>query len=129
MASALHVYTDTFMIGFNMQEPATREALISMSSVFFILSIMVFSGLALSSTVTELAVRPLESMLATVRQIATTVFNMSAVVEEEDFDSVDGVIDIDNDSEMNLLEKVVKKLAIITQLHTADAMPSATEDL
>jgi hypothetical protein len=129
MASALHVYTDTFMIGFNMQEPATREAFISMSSVFFILSIMVFSGLALSSTVTELAVRPLESMLATVRQIATTVFNMSAVVDEEDFDSVDGVIDIDNDSEMNLLEKVVKKLAIITQLHTADAMPSATEDL
>jgi len=129
MASALHVHTDTFMIGFNMQEPATREAFIGMSSVIFILSIMVFSGLALSSTVTELAVRPLESMLATVRQIAATVFNMSAEVDEDDLDSADDVIDIDNASEMNLLEKVVKKLAIITQLHTADAMPSATEDL
>jgi len=128
MASALQVHTETFMVGFNMQEPVTRQAGIAMGSVGFVMAIMVFSGLALSSTVNQLAVRPLERMLATVRQIATTAFKISAEVVDEDEKGED-VIDIDNASEMNLLEKVVQKLAIITQLQTSDAMPQATEDL
>lgn len=87
---------------------------------------MVFSGLVLSSVVTELTVRPLEKMLKTMRQIASTVFQMTAVVTEEDED--DEMVDIDASSEMKLLEKVVQKLAVIVDLQTRKE-PEAGEDM
>jgi len=96
-------------------------------TIVFIIFIMIFSSLALSSVVTELAVRPLERMLGTVRQIASTVFKFSAEVTdgaEED----GGDADIDSSNEMKLLEKVVQKLAIVADLQTATNVV-ATEDM
>eukprot|EP00435_Cladocopium_sp_Y103_P055610 s455_g18.t1 len=86
----------------------------------------VFCGLALSSVVTDLAVRPLERMLGTVRKIASTVFKFSAEVAAEQND--EEVTDIDSSNEMKLLEKVVQKLAIIADLQTARAVPDETEE-
>mmetsp|Transcript_1067 Transcript_1067/g.2443 ORF Transcript_1067/g.2443 Transcript_1067/m.2443 type:complete len:904 (-) Transcript_1067:130-2841(-) len=114
------VYADDFMVGFNMWTPQRMQSGMTMLSILFIIAIMVFSGLALSSVVTELAVRPLERMLSTVRQIATTVFNFSSKVTEEPVD--EETADINSASEMKLLEKVVNKLAVITDLQTRNEM-------
>jgi len=112
-SSALLVQTEHLRVGFNMHATLQVEAVLAILNIMFIVCIMVFSGLALSSVVTQLAVQPLENMLATVRQIATTVFKFSAGKEDE---KEDETYDIDSSNEMKLLEKVVQKLAIIADL-------------
>lgn len=111
--SAINVYTDTFLVGFNMHETSQLQAILNMMQICFIILVMVFSGLALSNVVTELAVRPLERMLGIVRDIASTVFNLSTEVDNEHQEEV---MDINHSSEIKLLEKVVNKLAIIVDL-------------
>jgi cAMP-specific phosphodiesterase 4 len=90
------------------------------------MSIMVFSGAALSSVVTALAVAPLESMLETVRHIAKTVFRFAAA---EDDGQEEEVYDIDSSSEMKLLEKVVQKLAIIADLQLGATAKMNTDNM
>jgi cAMP-specific phosphodiesterase 4 len=120
------VHTDTFMVGFNFETSTQIEAVLAMVNILFIMFIMVFSGMALSSVVTALAVAPLESMLTTVRQIASTVFKFSAQKESEEEDED---FDIDSSSEMKLLEKVVQKLAIIADLQMGGGPKHITEDM
>jgi hypothetical protein len=125
MASVWEVTTANFMVAFNMHGPTQTESLLSMLTIVFIMILMVFSGLVLSSVVTDLAVRPLERMLQTVKDIAATVFKFAANEEEPDEEEV---YDIDSSNEMKLLEKVVKKLAIIADLQTSHEV-EATEDM
>lgn len=127
MSSVLLVFNQNFQVQVNMHVPKQVEAGFSMGTMVFIIIIMVFCGLALSSVVTDLAVRPLERMLGTVRKIASTVFKFSAEVAAEQND--EEVTDIDSSNEMKLLEKVVQKLAIIADLQTARAVPDETEDM
>lgn len=128
-ASALWVHTGTFMVGFNMHETHMLDKGLAMVNIFFIICIMVFSGLALSNVVTELAVRPLERMLRTVREIANTVFKMSTGVEKEGEDEEGEEFDINSSSEMKLLEKVVAKLAIIADLQNSQGVPHVEEGM
>jgi len=114
MASTTRVIAGSVQVDFNMYHPDQVKAGLGMATVVFIIFMMVFSGLALSNVVTQLCVTPLERMLGMVKHIASTVFKFSAeIAEDEDEDQ-----DIDNSSEMKLLEKVVKKLAVIAQLQT-----------
>jgi hypothetical protein len=101
------------MIAFNMQNPIANSAFRDIVENFFILTVMIFSGLALSSVVTDLAVRPLERMLTTVRHIASTVFKFSedSLGEQADPTEIEGT------GEMILLEKVVDRLTTIAALH------------
>merc|ERR1719272_2675505 len=111
------------MVSFNMDGPVKFESVFSILNVFFITFAMVGSGLALSNVVTDLAVKPLERMLMTVRQIASTVFKFSKdVEEEEDMDDEEEVYDVEGTSEMELLEKVVQKLAVVAELQTKNNM-------
>jgi len=119
-ASSLLVFTDTFMVAFNMHQPIQVEGALAILNIVFIIFIMIFSGLALSSVVNELAVRPLERMLGTVKQIATTVFKFSSEMIQGNEQAEDEAYDIEGSSEMKLLEKVVAKLAIIADLQTRD---------
>eukprot|EP00971_Amphidinium_carterae_P073363 1450771-Amphidinium_carterae.1 len=85
-----------------------EDAVLAMASMGYIIFMMVFSGLALSSVVNELAVRPLERMLATVRKIATVIFKFSASLDktqEED------AVNVEQENEIMLLERVVNRLA------------------
>jgi len=127
LSSSLIVHTSTFMVQVNMHSTSQVEAAFNMSTMLFIILIMVFCGLALSSVVTDLAVRPLERMLGTVRKIASTVFKFSAEVTAGEND--EEVTDIDSSNEMKLLEKVVQKLAIIADLQTTRNVPDKTEDM
>lgn len=128
-ASALIVTTDSLLVFFNMHSTIRFEAGLSIATICFIILIMVFSGLALSSVVQELAVRPLERMLETVRKIASTVFKFSAEVQPDLGDQEMADQDINSSNEMKLLEKVVQKLAIIADLQTAKNVPATTEDM
>lgn len=122
-ASKLLVTTDNFQICFNMQQPLAVQAGMSILTVCFVISIMVFSGMALTHVVYELAVKPLERMLSTVRKIANTVFKFSAAVtNEENEESNDA-------NEMKLLEKVVTKLATIADLQMQKSVIHNTEDM
>jgi len=125
-ASALWVHTETYMVGFNMHETQQLEKGLAMVNITFIISIMIFSGLALSNVVTELAVRPLERMLKTVRDIAGTVFSMSSTLGDEEEDEGEE-FDINTSTEMKLLEKVVAKLAIIADLQSGHGGPHIDE--
>jgi hypothetical protein len=124
-ASTFIVHTEIYMIAFNMHQPCQLEAGLSICTIWFIIFIMVFSGLALTSVVNQLAVRPIERMLGTVRDIASTVFKFSAEAMEED--SLEEDMDISQSNEMKLLEKVVQKLATIADL--TSKKPQATEDM
>lgn len=126
-ASATIIHSQNFLVGFNMHGPVVSEAILGTLTTVFIIFSMVFSGLTLSSVVTELAVRPLERMLLTVRQIASTVFKFSQEVVSEQ-GSEDEAYDVDSTSEMELLEKVVQKLAIIADLQTRNNV-ERTEDM
>lgn len=126
-ASSLMVYSSTFMVAFNMQSTIRVESIMAAGNILFIIFIMIFSGLALSSVVNELAVRPLQRMLGTVQHIATTVFkfNEDLIDEYKDEDEAD----IEVSGEMKLLEKVVAKLAIIADLRTRDGTTQNLEDM
>jgi len=87
---------------------------------------MVFSGLALTNVVTELAVRPLQKVLEVVKEIASTVFKLSHDDDAEK--SEEGEYDIDSSSEMMLLEKVVQKLAAIAELQAGKEI-EVTEEM
>jgi len=128
-ASAMVLHTETCMVIFNMHWPITLGAALAMANMTFVITIMMFSGLALSSVVTELTVRPLERMLLTVRQIASTVFKFSEDVAGEEMDLQEDVNDIDSTSEMILLEKVVVKLAKIAALQTVQEHMQTTDDM
>eukprot|EP00929_Paragymnodinium_shiwhaense_P117905 TRINITY_DN8939_c0_g1_i1.p1 TRINITY_DN8939_c0_g1~~TRINITY_DN8939_c0_g1_i1.p1 ORF type:complete len:934 (-),score=209.72 TRINITY_DN8939_c0_g1_i1:157-2958(-) len=121
------VRVDTLTVGFNMHGPKQIEAAMSICTVLFIIFLMIFSGLALSSVVTELAVRPLERMLNTVRQIATTVFHLTQGLEDDPKN--EETADIETSSEMKLLEKVVQKLAAIAALQSKQDDNINTEDM
>jgi len=129
LASATQIHDQGFMIAYNMHQPELVEALVGMANIVLILFIMVFSGLALSSMLTTLAVQPLERMLDKVRQIATTVFRFSADIIEESWDLQGEGVNIDTTSEMKLLEKVVQKLAVLAQLQTNNEENEVREDM
>lgn len=131
LGSALLVHSETFLVGFNMDGPIKFEAQLAMLNILFIIFAMVGSGLLLSSVVTELAVRPLERMLLTVRQIASTVFKFSKDVEDEneDEEEEEEIYDVEGTSEMELLEKVVQKLAVVAELHTKNDHLDRTDDM
>jgi hypothetical protein len=116
--SAMWVHTDDFMVGFNMHAPAMLERGLAILQIGFIIGIMIFSGLALSNVVTELAVRPLERMLKTVRNIAEQVFRMSTGLQDEEEIDEEEEFDINTSTEMKLLEKVVTKLSVIADLQS-----------
>jgi hypothetical protein len=65
-------------------------------------------GLVLTNSVSDLALKPMESMLKMVREIARTVFKSAELNEdlEQDEDSDADAEDLDQTSEMVLLEKV-----------------------
>jgi hypothetical protein len=124
-ASSLLVYTESFMVGFNMHNTILVEATVAICNICFICVIMVVAGMSLSEVVNSLAVRPLERMMTTVRQIATSVFKFSAEVVYS-FEEDGG--DLETSAEMKLLEKVVAKLAIIADLQTRDNAYQNLED-
>merc|ERR1719487_3220727 len=98
------------------------ESILAITLIIVVIFVMAFAGMALSSVVNDLAVKPMERMLATVRNIAKTIFKYSADVKEDDEEERDDDSEFEEDveqaSEMQLLEKVVQKLTALAELST-----------
>lgn len=120
-ASSLVITSDEFMIAFNMQKPLGLRSGLFMLMYCFVIAIMVLTGHALTSVVAHIAVKPLERILETVRQIADTVFNFGGANKQ-----MGALDDIDTSNEMKLLEKVVAKLAAIADLQMKSKIVATT---
>jgi len=116
-SSKLILHTDGFMAAFNMFNMNALESALGMVLILVVVFVMAFAGMALSNVVNDLAVKPMERMLVTVRSIAKTVFKFSAEQAEEE-DSDDDLDEIEDTTEMQLLEKVVNKLATLAEIST-----------
>jgi cyclophilin family peptidyl-prolyl cis-trans isomerase len=117
--TTLVIHTNTFMAAFDMSAPIELEAGLSMLLILFVICVMAFAGMALSNVVDDLAVKPMERMLSTVRTIAKTIFKMGPVDEEQANDDEDEELDgLEQATEMQLLEKVVSKLTSLAELST-----------
>jgi cAMP-specific phosphodiesterase 4 len=117
-SSKLVIHTERFMAGFNMFAMNQLESALGMVLIIVVVFVMGFAGLALSNVVNDLAVKPMERMLGTVRNIAKTVFKFTAEQAEEE-ENDDGDLDeVEEATEMVLLEKVVNKLATLAEIST-----------
>lgn len=122
----------TFQVSYNLEGVAIQDSWMNLALITLVIIVMVVFGLVLSNSVSDLALKPMERMLAMVREIAATVFKtVDHMAEEiEDIDSDDE--DVLQASEMVLLERVVKKLALMAELQqrtAQDAVGIAKEDL
>eukprot|EP00397_Hematodinium_sp_SG-2012_P003774 GEMP01003782.1.p1 GENE.GEMP01003782.1~~GEMP01003782.1.p1 ORF type:complete len:1012 (+),score=152.37 GEMP01003782.1:411-3446(+) len=108
-----------FVTAFNFRIPHIEESSWNMGVITFVMGAMIGFGLLLSNSVSELVLRPMERMLQMVREIARTMFtNFRAEEEEEEGEDNDELYDVDNSTEMVLLERIVRRLASMAELTT-----------
>jgi len=112
-----HVHEAELIVAWNMTWPITNESQWNLGIITFVMIVMIGSGLILSNSVSDLALRPMERMLRMVREIAQTMFS-----NLPDDESDDEFTDVDQSSEMQLLEKILKRLATIAEITTKKAV-------
>jgi hypothetical protein len=98
---------------FDFGAPLRAEANMGMALVSSVLVILLSGCLLLNYVASELAVRPLERMLASIKRSARSIFSsvsaLGSKADEEDFGE-------ELDSEVRLLERVVGKIATLAEL-------------
>mmetsp|Transcript_69560 Transcript_69560/g.166832 ORF Transcript_69560/g.166832 Transcript_69560/m.166832 type:complete len:917 (-) Transcript_69560:151-2901(-) len=105
---------------FDFSTQSQHEAAMGIGLVLFVILSMCSFGILMSSSITVIALRPLERMLATVRERCAQIFKYTSDLEEDAGDDEDeeDYDDMEQAGEFVLLEKVVVKLAAIANLST-----------
>jgi hypothetical protein len=132
------VTTDNFRANFDLSTPKQLEAIANITLIVFTALTMLVFGLVTSSSISAIALNPLERMLTAVRQQCKEIFKYTDEFkdfnvendkaendEEEDYDDDDKA----ESSEFVLLEKVVKKLTAIAQLAVKTTEVKARDDM
>mmetsp|Transcript_47755 Transcript_47755/g.136398 ORF Transcript_47755/g.136398 Transcript_47755/m.136398 type:complete len:907 (-) Transcript_47755:96-2816(-) len=111
---------------FNFEQPYQIDSLMNVLLLILVMVLMVGFSLVLSNSVSAIVLRPLEKLLMQVRKMASTIFqsvtDMACAVNEdrEDENDEDRGEDDDNanafGNETELLEKVVQKLAVLSEI-------------
>jgi len=116
---------------FNFKKPNQIDSLMNVLLLVVIMVLMVGFSLVLSNSVSAIVLRPLEKLLMQVRKMASTIFqsvtDMAVTMKEEDDEDNEGDAgDHDDDqranpsgafgNETDLLEKVVQKLAVLSEI-------------
>lgn len=118
---------------FNLATPVREEAASAIGLVCFIILTMCCFGLFMSSSISVVALQPLERMLSVVRQRCTQIFRYTDTLkddsETESGDEKENYDDMEHDSEFVLLEKVVAKLAAIAHLSSVNQQVEVKEDM
>eukprot|EP00442_Polarella_glacialis_P045309 CAMPEP_0115148812 /NCGR_PEP_ID=MMETSP0227-20121206/64093_1 /TAXON_ID=89957 /ORGANISM="Polarella glacialis, Strain CCMP 1383" /LENGTH=661 /DNA_ID=CAMNT_0002558911 /DNA_START=60 /DNA_END=2046 /DNA_ORIENTATION=+ len=114
-------------IQFDMSTTKTQESASGIVLICFIVVIMSVFGMLMSKSIAGVALVPLERMLNVVRERCKEIFKYTTELkddesEEEDDDEFENE-DLEHNSEFQLLEKVVAKLAAIANLSSANAQP------
>merc|ERR1719375_3113753 len=98
---------------FDYRKPSRAEADMSLTLISLVIILMCGACLLLNYSASELAVRPLERMLTNIKKSARSIFtSVSALDSEENDDEFDEQMD----SEVALLERVVRKIATLAEL-------------
>jgi hypothetical protein len=126
--------TAHFMTSYDLSTPQQMEAIASMGMICFIVVVMCVFGLLTSTSISTIALLPLERMLTVVRERCSEIFKYTTnwdmeegeEAEDEDYDDMEKA---EQSSEFALLEKVVKKLTTIAQISMIQDEPQVTDNL
>jgi len=132
--SSIRIVTEEMIqISFNLAVPSQQEAGAAMGLIIFVIVVMLCFGMIMSHSIGLIALQPLERMLSVVRQRCAQIFKYTNELEEDDSDEesrdAEEYTDIMDSSEFALLEQVVKKLALIAHLSTANQEPEVKEGM
>jgi len=120
---------------FNFTHPYQIDSLMNILLLLVVMVLMVGFSLVLSNSVSAIVLRPLEKLLLQVRRMASTIFqsvtDMACTMCEEEEDEEDEDDEEDGDvgnafgNETVLLEKVVQKLAVLTEITASKSVVDA----
>jgi hypothetical protein len=121
----------SFQTSFDLSTPKQMEALANVGLICFIILVMTVFGLVTSSSISIIALQPLERMLSVVRQRCKQIFKYTDDLQEDDDEDneEEEYDDTEQSSEFVLLEKVVAKLAAIAHLSTTKDEPEMREGM
>jgi hypothetical protein len=116
---------------FNLSTPKQQESSAAIGLICFIIVVMCIFGLVMSSSISAIALQPLERMMYHVRERCKEIFKYTNDLqdtneEEEEYEEYD---EMDKSSEFVLLEKAVGKLSRIAELATAKTEPDVKENM
>jgi len=110
---------------FNFKQPYQIDSLMNVLLLIVVMVLMVGFSLVLSNSVSAIVLRPLEKLLLQVRKMASTIFqsvtDMACTMRESDEDMDDNCEEEGDGgntfgNETVLLEKVVQKLAVLSEI-------------
>jgi len=125
MTNSVRHESESFTCYFNFKKPNQIDSLMNIMLLIVVMVLMVGFSLVLSNSVSAIVLRPLEKLLMQVRKMASTIFqsvtNMAVTMQEEDAEEQEenDEDDIEGDAfgnETQLLEKVVQKLAVLSEI-------------
>eukprot|EP00928_Gymnodinium_smaydae_P037159 TRINITY_DN25834_c0_g1_i1.p1 TRINITY_DN25834_c0_g1~~TRINITY_DN25834_c0_g1_i1.p1 ORF type:complete len:2072 (-),score=304.76 TRINITY_DN25834_c0_g1_i1:130-5685(-) len=109
----LDVVQGFVVASFDYSEPAKAEARVGIVLISVVVVMMCMACVLLNYAAAELAVKPLQRMLASIKGSAQAIFSTVSVLDSKGDN--DGFADI-MDGEVALLERVVKKIATLAEL-------------
>eukprot|EP00927_Polykrikos_kofoidii_P033273 TRINITY_DN28153_c0_g1_i1.p1 TRINITY_DN28153_c0_g1~~TRINITY_DN28153_c0_g1_i1.p1 ORF type:complete len:867 (-),score=158.63 TRINITY_DN28153_c0_g1_i1:97-2697(-) len=114
-------------VSFDMSKVKQIEAILNISLMIFVILMMCCFGMAMSASISVIALQPLERMLTVVRDTCSQIFKYTVSMEEEDCEN-ESEADLEEDGEFALLEKAVGKLATIVKLASPEKNQERTEE-
>eukprot|EP00416_Gambierdiscus_australes_P030031 CAMPEP_0171086806 /NCGR_PEP_ID=MMETSP0766_2-20121228/19769_1 /TAXON_ID=439317 /ORGANISM="Gambierdiscus australes, Strain CAWD 149" /LENGTH=624 /DNA_ID=CAMNT_0011544475 /DNA_START=69 /DNA_END=1943 /DNA_ORIENTATION=+ len=115
--SVWEVSHGNLLISYDLSTPRQEEAAAAIGVILFVLLTMTIFGLLMSSSIGAVALQPLERMLSVVRERCAQIFKYTDDLKAEFSDELsEQPTDVEQNSEFQLLEKVVAKLAAIAHL-------------
>eukprot|EP00927_Polykrikos_kofoidii_P028472 TRINITY_DN24855_c0_g2_i1.p1 TRINITY_DN24855_c0_g2~~TRINITY_DN24855_c0_g2_i1.p1 ORF type:complete len:1003 (-),score=207.04 TRINITY_DN24855_c0_g2_i1:122-2974(-) len=121
--------SDNIVCEFNFKKPNQIDSLMNVLLLLVVMVLMICFSLVLSNSVSAIVLRPLEKLLLQVRKMASTIFqsvtDMAVTMRDEDDECADDEGEENEDecdhanafgNETELLEKVVQKLAVLSEI-------------
>jgi len=126
MANSVRYESGNFVCDFNFTKPNQIDSMMNILLLLVVMAMMIGFSLVLSHSVSAIVLRPLENLLMQVRKMASTIFqsvtDMAGTMRgetDEDVDPEDEDIQDDGNvfgNETQLLERVVQKLAVLSEI-------------
>lgn len=128
--NAVRLESASLAAEFNFRKPNQLDSLMNILLLVVVMILMVGFSLVLSNSVSAIVLRPLEKLLLQVRKMASTIFqsvtDMAVAVKDDGGSNSEVDSEDDNDqqhgggnafgNETELLEKVVQKLAVLSEI-------------
>jgi len=128
--NAVKLESQSLVAEFNFRKPHQLDSLMNIILLVIVMLLMVGFSLVLSNSVSAIVLRPLEKLLLQVRKMASTIFqsvtDMAVAVKDDAEAGDENDSEDDNDqqhlggnafgNETELLEKVVQKLAVLSEI-------------